>query len=153
MIVKIFEGVATHFPARRSEWIASVMMMGWGFFVSINPSLFDTSPSYAHMARMADEPAWAFWAVLVGASRFVALSINGTFHDRWYSKFSPHVRALMSLAACFLWVQLFQGLYGSGTWPPGLAIYAGLAVSDLLNAFSATGDAAKSSKAAFHEPD
>lgn len=153
VIVKIFDGVAKHFPIRRSEWINAGMMMGWGALLTYQPALFESSPIYSHMAKMGDELIWGFWTVVIGAVRLAALFINGSFHDRWYSRYSPFVRAVMSLASCFLWVQLLIGIYASGATPPGIVLYVGLAISDLLNAFSATGDAAKSKKAGDHEPD
>ena len=153
MIVRVFEGVATHFPARRSEWLAATMMVGWGRIVAASPDLFDTSPAYRHMANMADESAWAFWATVIGAVRLAALFVNGTFHDKWYSLYSPHVRAVLSFATCFLWCQISLGLYGSGSFPPGLAIFPALAVNDLLNGFSGWNDAGKAAKASQHDAD
>ncbi|PZU95589.1 MAG: hypothetical protein DI527_00845 [Chelatococcus sp.] len=152
MIVRVFDGVAKHFPARRSEWMGAVMMFGWGRFVANDGDLFDKAVAYQHMARMADEATWAYWATAIGLIRLAALLINGSFHDRWYSKYSPHVRGVMSFFACFLWCQLSLGLFGSGTLPPALAIYPVLAVNDLLNVFSAARDAGKSVKAAANEP-
>lgn len=148
MIVRIFEGITTHFPARRSEWIAAGGMMLWGFLAGRDPEFFSRSPSYDHMAAMASSQTWAFWTFVIGAGRWIALTINGSFAATIYSRYSPHTRMLMSGASCFLWMQLTLGFLGTGSPPPGIALYIGAVVTDYLNILSAAGDVGKARMAA-----
>lgn len=145
MILRVYKGIHEHFPARRSEWVLAGIMTAWGWILLGPTDTFGRSPGWAQMAAMASEHTWGWAAAAIGIFRFAALVINGTFADTWYGRWSPHVRALASFLACFLWLQIAIGLYAS--WPPGLAAYTGLLVLDFMNIVAAMSDAAKMDKA------
>lgn len=145
VILRVYKGIEEHFPARRSEWVLAGIMAAWGWILLGPTDSFARSAGWAQMAAMASEHTWGWAAVSIGLFRFAALVINGTFADTWYGRWSPHVRALASFLACFLWLQIAIGLYH--TAPPGLAPYTGLLVLDFMNIIAATSDAAKMDKA------
>lgn len=143
MLVRVAGGITNHFPARASEWVMSVMMIHWGVNLLRPDDLFSITPALSHMRLMASENVWGWGAVSIGATRLVALVINGSFPDTWYGRWSPHVRALMSWLSAFVWFQVSIGLYMTNVNSLGLAIYPWLFVMCLWNAMNAAGDASK----------
>lgn len=144
---RLYLGIADHFPARRSEWVLSGMMMAWGWLL-IGPDItFSKAQAWAQMAAMMSEVAWGWVAISIGLFRFLALVVNGTFSGTWYGRWSPHVRALASFLACFLWFQISFGLWISDAATTGLAVYPGLFVLDAMNIVAASKDAAGMDKA------
>lgn len=150
IILRISQGIAEHFPARRSEWVLAGMMVVWGWLLLSPGPIFNQSPAWAMLAAWAPEYVWGWGAVLIGSFRMVALLINGTFHHSWYSRYSPHVRMLASFLSCFIWLQLTIGLLNAPYLTTGLAVYPGLLLLDLMNVVAAASDAGKMDKARKH---
>ncbi|TCR60924.1 hypothetical protein [Bosea sp. BK604] len=147
VILRVYRGIHDHFPARRSEWVLAGIMVVWGWILFGPDETFARSVSWAQMAALAGEGTWAVWAIATGVFRFAALIVNGTFHDTWYGRWSPHVRMVASFLSCFLWLQITFGLLAAETTTTGLAVYPGLLVLDLMNVVAAASDAAKMDKA------
>ncbi|KRE07478.1 hypothetical protein ASE63_22525 [Bosea sp. Root381] len=140
--VRLYLGIHDHFPARRSEWVLAGILITWGVILLGPHHTFAGNPAWRQMAAIMSEDTWGWVAIVVGAFRFLALVINGTFAGTWYGRWSPHVRALASFLSCFLWLQISFGLWNSDAATTGLAVYPGLLVLDAMNIIAATKDAA-----------
>lgn len=145
--VRLYLGIHSHFPARRSEWVLAGIMIVWGWTLIKPTSVFDGNPAWSQMAAMMSETSWGTLAVAVGVFRAIALLINGTFAGTWYGRWSPHVRSLAAFLACFIWFQISFGLWISDAATTGLAVYPGLLVLDAMNIVAASKDAAGMDKA------
>ena len=145
--VRLYLGIHDHFPARRSEWVLAGVMVAWGWLLISPEPVFAQSKAWTQMAAMMSEAAWGWLAIGVGLFRLIALIINGTFAGTWYGRWSPHVRALASFLACFLWFQISFGLWASDAATTGLSVYPGLFVLDAMNTVAASKDAAGMDKA------
>lgn len=145
--VRLYLGIHDHFPARRSEWVLSCIMIGWGLVLIGPAEVFAQSRAWSQMAAMMNERVWGWLAISIGVFRLLALIINGTFAGTWYGRFSPHVRAVASFFTCFLWFQISFGLWVSDAVTTGLAIYPGLFLLDAMNVVAALKDAAGMDKA------
>lgn len=147
IILRVYRGIHDHFPARRSEWVLAGIMVAWGWLL-ISPMVsFDESRAWAQMSAMASEMTWGWSAIAIGAFRFAALIVNGTFSSTWYGRWSPHVRSLASFLSCFLWLQISFGLWAGSSTTTGLAVYPGLLVLDLMNVVAAASDAGQMDRA------
>ncbi len=147
IILRVYTGIRDHFPARRSEWVLAGMMVIWGNLLLLPHQIFMQSPAWAPLAAWASETVWGWCAVVIGVFRLLALLINGTFHQSWYGRYSPHIRMLASFLSCFIWTQLVWGLAKNAYPTTGLAIYPGLLLLDLMNVVAAASDAGKMDKA------
>lgn len=139
LILRIWNGVIDHFPIRRSEWINSCVMIGWGIVV-----LLDNRPltgAWYVLGELMSEVFWSLMLMTVGTIRLIALLVNGTFPRTWYGKFSPHVRVGMSLLSSLVWLQLVIATIGSPILTTGLVAYLGYLVSDALNTLSSAAEA------------
>ena len=141
IIARVFTGITNHFPVRASEWALAFMMVGWGFIVLQPDEMFAVVPAYSHMSMIASETAWGSATTCIGLIRIVALIANGTFAETWWGRWSPHLRAVLSFAACFLWASISLGLFASQVQNTGLAIYPFLFALDAYNCRRAAGDA------------
>ena len=150
IILRVYTGIAEHFPARRSEWVLAGMMVVWGWLLLSPGAIFNQSPAWAMLAAWAPEYVWGWGAVLIGSFRMIALLINGTFYTSWYGRYSPHIRMLASFLSCFIWLQLTIGLLNAPYLTTGLAVYPGLLLLDLMNVVAAASDAGKMDKARKH---
>ncbi len=147
IVRKVAEGVLEHFPVRRSEWVLACILFAWGWLLLLPGPIFNQSPAWAGLQAWAPEHFWGWAAVLLGAGRFIALMINGTFHETWYGRYSPHVRCAAAFLCCLIWFQLSWGLLTAPHLTTGLAIYPGLFVLDFTNIMTAVSDAGKTDKA------
>lgn len=147
---RLYLGIAHHFPARRSEWVLSGMLVAWGLILIQPGETFDGNPAWAQMSLWMSEDAWGQFAVAVGVFRLAALLVNGTFSGTWYGRFSPHVRSAASFMSCFLWFQISFGLWASDAATTGLAVYPGLLILDAMNIIAASRDAAGMDTAVRH---
>ncbi|MDI1266808.1 MAG: hypothetical protein PS018_26445 [bacterium] len=125
------------FHARASEWALAAVLFNWGLVLSLNMTLFEGA-SYAELAALAPQVAWAWLCLLFGAFRLAVLAINGAWRR------SPHIRSACAFVACFVWFQISMGLLQSGTWSTGLAVYPVLFFLDIFNVIRAIGEAGRS---------
>lgn len=139
LILRIGRGVIDHFPVRRSEWINSLVMFGWGAILA-----FDNLPLYGiwtNLSLSLSEAAWSSMLMTIAALRLLALTINGTFPKSWYGRWSPHVRVAMSMICALAWMQLVLAGMKAPVWSTAVVAYAGYFVSDVLNTWSAAAEA------------
>lgn len=105
----------------------------WAAF-AIEPTTFDRSPSFASMAALADESAWALILLSVGVLRLAALTVNGTFHQ---FRFSPHLRAAASLVGLVFWSQwtlaIINAYISDGGAITGIIAYGTFCALELAN--------------------
>lgn len=107
---KVYEGIADHFPMRRSEWIMLLPSFGMAGAFHLQPGMFDTSPSFAAIASWSDESTWATIVLACAVVRLAALTVNGTFHQ---FRFSPHLRLAAALTGLLFWSQWTLGFLTS----------------------------------------
>lgn len=146
---RVATGVASHFRIRFSEWMLAFIMLNWGLVLTCLGPIFDR-PAMAWLAQLGDQPGWGIACYLVGFLRIAALVINGTFAGTWWSRFSPHVRSLMSAVSCLIWTTITISVLSQadksqvGT---GLAVYPVFMLADLFNCARASLDARTSDEA------
>lgn len=138
LILKLKE----HFPARISEWFNAAILTSWGLYLLLNPDLFDSPAMRVTAEGMVDmvagtlnpESVWGLVAFIAGATRLVALFINGAWSR------TPALRLATAAVSAFVWTQVVIGLM---TVPnTGLAVYPWLVVIDLVAAYRAGRDVA-----------
>lgn len=147
IVRRITRGVVDHLPIRVSEWVMVHPTLWMGTALMLQPDMFETSPSFAELARWADESVWSSIAILCAVVRFAALVVNGTFRG---FTFSPHLRACASFAGVAFWSQFTLGFaaaaaHGEGAWSAVVA-YSTLLLLELVNvhrSFADIGEAAR----------
>lgn len=140
IIARIAKGIAEHLPGRASEWALATMLLLWGVVLFNSLGLFSQS-YFIGLARIANQYNWAILCSVAGAARLLALAVNGTFGKTWWSRFSPHVRAVMAFMACFYWFTITLSILGSEQLTTGVAVYPVLFALDAYNVVRASSDA------------
>lgn len=151
IIARLYRGVSSHFPARASEWALAAILFLWGLNAMFTPDYFNR-PLWLPLREMLPEelvllPPPLFWgggALLVAVLRLGALIVNGTFADTAWSRFSPHVRMLMSVLSCFFWTTQVLSVWASEQVWTGLSTSAVLLALDLYNIVRTSSDASHS---------
>lgn len=148
IILRLLNGVVDHFPIRRSEWVNSGVMIGWGLII-----IFDGRPlegAWYALGQVFGELVWALMFMIIGVLRLIALLANGTFPHSWYGRWSPHVRVAASLISALAWFQLVLASIYAPYLTTGLAAYLGFFVSDALNTLSSSAEARELDKGRRH---
>lgn len=147
IVRRIAHGVVHHFPFRVSEWVMVHPTFWMGISLMLQPEMFTTSPSFAELARWADESVWSSIAILCAFVRFSALVVNGTFPRFTYS---PHLRAFASIVGVAFWSQFTLGfgvvaVDGTGAWSAVVA-YSTLLFLELVNVHRSFSDIGKAAR-------
>lgn len=113
--IRIVDGVRHGFPSRRAEWI-----MGIGALLWAGRWLFDPRDNFISPATGQLSSAWAGLRYLFGAdwvfaggmvaialARLIALTVNGTFHETWYARWSPVVRGVTAALCGICWLAIW----------------------------------------------
>ncbi|OWJ69298.1 hypothetical protein CDV50_18765 [Haematobacter massiliensis] len=141
VVRRLREGIVAHFPIRFSEWLMLFPAVAMGIALRFQQDMFSLTPSFAAVARWGDETFWAVLLLGCGAMRLLALVVNGTFAGfRW----SPHLRALASVAGALTWAQFAVGIlsaavFEGGTWS-GVVMYSTMLLAEIVNLARASGD-------------
>lgn len=140
---RIANGVVGHFPMRFSEWSMLVPNFTMGLVLLYQPDMFNTSPSFGHLAALASESTWACIVLTTAIIRLFALGINGTFRT---FRYSPHLRMFSAFVSIMFWLFftlgfLIAALYFGGAWSP--MAYAGYLTLELMNFYRSCQDRAK----------
>lgn len=136
----IFTRFLLFFNDRGLEWFSAFVMLGWGVTL-IAPGDTLAGPAFSAFGRFGlTEEFWAWAFGLVGATRLVALYINGNWPK------SPHIRMLGALFGAISWAQVaylitLSTYFASGIASTGTAVYTALAVADILAIARAAFDA------------
>lgn len=149
IVRRVVTGVQAHFPARRSEWALGGMMFTTGWILLLPAVTFNPrTPLFQVLGSVASEEAWGWTCLIFGGARLVALIVNGTFADTYYSRYSPHVRGAFAFLSCFFWATITIGLMAA--WQPlfGLGCYPFLLLLEITNVWQASLDAGQSDRSA-----
>lgn len=140
LVVRVFEGIQSHFKARMTEWIMTFPTAAIAFGLIIQPDMFK-DPSFSSVARWGSERTWMWLILFCFFARTVALVVNGTFEG---FRHSPHLRVLASLICFNFWAWFSVGFLG------GYLLHGGsffnvpacftLCMIEGLNTFRATTD-------------
>lgn len=135
IVRRIANGVRSHWDIRASEWLMLFPALGMGVALSVlQPDMFDSSPSFATIAKWNGEDFWGFWVLVCATIRLIALVVNGTFDE---FRYSPHMRLVASLVGVLFWSQFTLGfvntyLGGAGSLSAVFA-YTTFCLAELLN--------------------
>lgn len=144
IILRVYRGVADHFPIRVSEWL--MLWPAFGLWVALqsSPDMFQTSPSFAYLAAWANEGTWSAIIGLCGVARLTALTINGTFKG---FAFSPHIRAGASIIGVLIWSQISLGFFmafvNAGGAASGVVAWSTMVLLELVNSYRSWSDVGK----------
>lgn len=133
----IWAGIRRHFVVRAPEWFSTFLLLQFGWILYFPPDVFDFSPNLQVLAQWATEETWGLICLSVGGVHLAALIVNGSFPRFQYS---PHVRALSSLLAFALWLQITFGIWLSGIGGTGLGTYRLICLLEVWNLFRACQD-------------
>lgn len=141
----MIQSLRQHWPARKTEWMMTVLVSAWGAYMLMNPVMFTssaTAQALAGLARIAEfygstDPSffWGSIALTAGLGRGVALFVNGAYAR------TPIGRLLAAFLSMFIFTQVSIGLYNSGVPNLGLIVYPWLVAVDMLSAYRAGQDA------------
>ncbi len=102
MFICIATGVCAHFEARFVEGIMAAALTFWGFNLAGDGTAWANPAAWEGMFRIASEEVWGAICLAVGDLWLLGLTINGTFANTWYSRYSPVVRGCMAAAAAMI---------------------------------------------------
>lgn len=135
MFFRIVLGVSRHFESRITEWAMGGTIMWWGAKLIGPENVWHDSAPWAEMLRWLPENTWGWVCIVLGLLRLIALTVNGTFADTAYSRFSPHVRGITAIAGATVWFMIFVSVSAVPT--AGSGIYQLPLVLDLWCVFHA----------------
>ena len=145
MFIRIVTGIARHLPERGLEWVMAVNIIWWGWKITAPDPQWANPVAWEFMLSWGlSEEGWGWLCVIIGAIRLLALVINGTFADTWYSALSPWVRACTAGMGAIVWFMVFLSVSAANT--SGAGIYQLPLILDLwcsLHVFFATGRASR----------
>ena len=127
MFIRVVTGVRAHFEARFVEWTMATTLSFWGWNIAGPSEAWSNRAAWEGMLRITSEDTWGWICIAAGAAWLIALTVNGTFADTWYSRYSPVVRGLMAIIAAMVWFQVYMSVVtaqtsGSGIYPLPLAL-------------------------------
>lgn len=127
MFFRIVTGIRSHFEARFVEWAMAVCITYWGWNLIGEGTAWTNRDAWEGMLRIASEETWGGICILAGGLWLLALTVNGTFANTWYSRYSPVVRGCAAIAAAMIWFQVYMSVVtattsGSGIYPLPLAL-------------------------------
>ena len=124
------------FPPRAIEYLLAAITFMWGVQLHRMGDTF-SSPVFVELARIANESVWAWYCIIVGMVRLVALIINGAAPTG-----TPTIRAIFALFGAIFWLQVSLAFWSNAN--PGstaLAVYPLLCLADVYSCLRASGDA------------
>ncbi len=133
MFIRVVSGVQSHFVERAIEWICAVNLIWWGSKLTGPNDAWSNVQAWAFMLSWFSENAWGWIFISLGWLRILALIINGTFANTWYSDASPWVRGVGAGLSATLWFMVFLSV--SAVQTSGSGIYQLPLVLDLWCSF------------------
>lgn len=138
IISRVFRGITNHYPIRVTDWFLAAMLTNFGTILLAPGEIVDGGVIYQFLRSIMGEDVWGWICVVIGVSRLVALTVNGTFPAfRW----SPHIRFICAVLSCLVWFQVALGVQLADETSDGLAIYRYLLLFDIYNSFLAASEA------------
>jgi hypothetical protein len=107
--------IKNHFKERVNEWMSACAMFAFGCIL-LTPYITFRNPSFATLAKFADEDTWGYFTMLLGLARLTVLAINGL----WLPSYK--LRSLCAFFSIFIWLQVTLGLFWSNPYSLGLAL-------------------------------
>lgn len=96
----VYHGVRHTFPMRWLEWLMSFFIIAWGDNLLSREGL----PQWNGLIHWFPLWAWGWTMMLAGVLRLIALGVNGTFRNTFYSRYSPLVRGMTAGFCGLLWL-------------------------------------------------
>ena len=111
----------------RAVGLMLLLCLVWGLNLVGEATAWTNREAWAGMLRIASEQTWGTVCIFAGSLWLLALTINGTFANTWYSRYSPVVRGCMAITAAMIWFQVYMSVVtaqtsGSGIYPLPLAL-------------------------------
>lgn len=130
MFIRVVTGITRHLPERALEWIMAFNIIWWGWKLTAPTTQWTNSAAWEFMLSFGiSETGWGWLCVGIGGARVLALVVNGTFADTWYSAVSPWVRGITAGAGATVWFMVFLSV--SAVQTSGSGIYQLPMVLDL----------------------
>lgn len=129
-----------HCGNRLFEWTMAGILLAIGLQLLLWPHSFASS-RFRPILNVTDPGVLTAFYLMVGAFRVLALFANGKL-EVW----GPRVRAFAATCGALVWLQMSAALFvfmrDTGTDPsPGIPIYIGLAIAELISTYRAMADA------------
>ncbi len=140
----IVESLRDHWPARKMEWMMTVLVFQWGAYMILHPDMFTNPATAMPLAKLSQwaevwgaDPSlfWGGMAVGMSLLRGAALFINGAYVR------TPIGRLVAAFASMFIFTQVSMALWQSGVPNLGMMVYPWLVAVDMLSAYRAGEDA------------
>lgn len=147
IVIRVVSGIKSHIHIRATEWLMVYPAVGIGTALNMQPHMFETSQSFAALARIGGESTWSSFVLLTAIIRLIALTVNGTFKE---FRYSPHMRMFASAAGIAFWSQFSLGfvtsaLFENGAWTGPFA-YSTFCLMELLNLYRSSSDIGRGRK-------
>ena len=127
MFIRVVTGIAEHFDVRFPEWLGAAALILWGLNLVLTETSWTNPDAWALMLGIMSENNWGLACVTAGCFWLLALTVNGTFANTAYSRYSPNVRGLCALISASIWFLacisvLAAESSGRGIYPLPLAL-------------------------------
>lgn len=129
MFIRIVTGIAEHFDVRFPEWLGACGIILWGGNLLFTPTSWTNPDAWALMLSLPymSEDSWGLVCVVAGCLWILALTVNGTFANTAYSRYSPNVRGLCAVLSTSIWFLVCLSVItaetsGRGIYPLPLAL-------------------------------
>lgn len=129
------------FRLRLVEWAGACQLLLLGWILAQPDPTFSNGPGFLALADLMGEESWAFWFLFVGATRLIALFINGSMESvtPWFRAFGA-IFGFMSFAVITYSLLAAKFILGTPV-STGLAMYSVAATCEVAAIYLAFADA------------
>lgn len=117
---RIVTGIRSHFEMRFIEWLMGFTLVWWGLRLIGENDAWSNEAAWIGLTQYLPENTWGWISIALGLARLIALAINGTFQNTIYSRFSPMVRGITSIASGAMWLLVFLSVNATQTSGGGI---------------------------------
>lgn len=127
MFIRVVTGIAEHLDVRIPEWIGGIGLIIYGLNLVLTPTSWTNPDAWSLMLTITSEDNWGLICCVAGSLWLLALTVNGTFANTAYSRYSPNVRGTCALISAAIWFLVVMSVVaaqssGRGIYPFPLAI-------------------------------
>ena len=140
IVVKIKDGVISHFAARAPEWFFAFALINVGEAMAGPGDTFSTSHSYDGMAAIATECVWGWSMIVLGVARFAVLAVNGNIEC--FRPFASGTRMMLSFLTALVWFTIALGMVYANPIGTGARAYGSLLIGEVYTTWVVSGEAA-----------
>jgi len=127
------------FGTRLTEWMLSLITMGWGFVALFSGDLFK-QPAYAGFRVIfGTDTGLGFVMLSLGLLRLGGLIVNGARRE-----VTPWIRVTSAGLGCMIWVGMTAAHAMAGVLGVWAVFYPVFALTEVINAYRAAHDAGES---------